>query len=154
MTERLEKPIKRRDFLGMAAMGAFFAATGTAIAGMLRLPRPSLFPEPPRRYKIGDPAAFPVGEAKMPQGKNVFVLHDENGFYAVSAVCTHLGCIIKRTPEGFDCPCHGSRFDLNGRNISGPAPRSLHWFALSMAPDGQMVVDEEKTVKTKTYFRV
>ena len=154
MTERLEKPIQRRDFLGIAAISAFFAAAGTAIAGMLRLPRPSLFPEPSHQYKIGDMAAFPSGESRMPGGKNVFVFHDENGFYAISAVCTHLGCIVKPTPDGFACPCHGSQFDPNGGIILGPAPRPLKWLALSVAPDGQLVVDEGKAVRTGTYFQV
>jgi ubiquinol-cytochrome c reductase iron-sulfur subunit len=43
-------------------------------------------------------------------------------------VCTHLGCIPKEQKEpgtGWLCPCHGSRFDVSGRIISGPAPSNL-----------------------------
>ncbi len=151
---RLEKEIKRRDFLGMAALGAFFAAMGTAALGMLRLPRPSVLPEPLRRYKIGAPNAIAVGEALVPADRNVYVFRHEKGFYAISAVCTHLGCIVKQASAGFNCPCHGSRFDSMGRVIGGPAPRPLDWYTLSLAPDGQLVVDEGTTVKVGTYLKI
>lgn len=153
MNQRLEKPIKRRDFLGIAALGAFFIAMGTALMGMLRLPRPSVLPEPSRRYKVGPASIFPAGEARTPSGKNVFIIRTEKGLCAISAVCTHLGCIVKQVPQGFDCPCHGSRFDSLGRVLGGPAPRPLEWFALSVAPDGQLIVDEGKAVKAGTYLQ-
>lgn len=151
---RLEKEIERRDFLGMAALGAFFIATGTAVLGMLRLPRPSVLPEPSQRYRIGIPATIAVGETVVPPGRNVFVFHDEKGFYAISAVCTHLGCIVRQASAGFNCPCHGSRFDSVGRVIGGPAPRPLDWYALFLAPDGQLVVDEGAKVKVGTYLKI
>ena len=154
MSGRLEKEIERRDFLGMAALGAFFLAMGTAALGMLRLPRPSVLPEPSQRYKIGLPAAIAMGETLVPTGRNVFVFHHEKGFYAISAVCTHLGCIVKQASVGFNCPCHGSRFDSMGRVIGGPAPRPLDWYALSLAPDGQLVVDEGTKVKVGIYLKI
>ncbi len=153
MTGRLEKPVKRRDFLGIAALGAFAVAVGAAVAGMLRLPRPSLLPEPSKQYKIGAPSAFPMGESRVPEGKGVFIFHSEDGFYAISSICTHLGCIVKKTEDGFSCPCHGSKFGRDGRTVSGPAPRPLEWFAVSMAPDGQLVVDEDRRVKPGSYFQ-
>lgn len=154
MNGSLEKPIKRRDFLGLAAISTFFLSFGAALLGMLRLVKPNVFPEPSRRYKIGEPGAFPLDEVKTPQGKSVFVFHDTNGFYAISAICTHLGCIVSLGSEGFKCPCHGSRFDTYGRVISGAAPKALDWYTMDLAPDGQLVVDEGKTVKVKTYFTV
>jgi cytochrome b6-f complex iron-sulfur subunit len=154
MTGRFEEPVKRRDFLGIAALGALLTAMGAALAGVIRLPRPSLLPEPSKQYKIGDPSAFPLGEARVPEGKGVYILHGENGFCAISSTCTHLGCIVKKTDDGFDCPCHGSRFDRNGKAISGPAPRPLDWFEITVAPDGQLVVDEDRRVRPGTYFEV
>ncbi len=153
MTERLEEPVKRRDFLGIAALGGLFAAMGTALAGILRLPRPSLLPEPSRQYKIGTPSSYPLGETRIPEGKSVYVIHSDEGFSAISSTCTHLGCIVKKTEIGFDCPCHGSQFDQDGVAVSGPAPRSLEWFAISLAPDGQLVIDEDRRVKARTFFR-
>lgn len=44
---------------------------------------------------------------------------------AVSAVCPHTGCLVRRQEEGFACPCHRSRFDAEGRSVEGPSPRPL-----------------------------
>jgi glycine/D-amino acid oxidase-like deaminating enzyme/nitrite reductase/ring-hydroxylating ferredoxin subunit len=60
--------------------------------------------------------------------KKVAVYRDEHGsFHAYSAVCTHLGCIVtwNSSEHTWDCPCHGSRFDKDGRVLNGPAIRSL-----------------------------
>jgi Rieske Fe-S protein len=44
---------------------------------------------------------------------------------ALSAVCTHTGCLVRRRDEGFSCPCHESAFDAEGESLAGPAPRPL-----------------------------
>ena len=44
---------------------------------------------------------------------------------AVSAICTHTGCLVQRASQGFACPCHKSDFDEEGKPTSGPAPRPL-----------------------------
>ncbi|MEA2466437.1 MAG: hypothetical protein QOJ57_563 [Thermoleophilaceae bacterium] len=58
----------------------------------------------------------------------VAAYRDESGaVHAVSAVCTHLGCQVKwnQAERSWDCPCHGSRFDVSGRVIQGPAVKDL-----------------------------
>jgi len=49
----------------------------------------------------------------------------EDAFEALSAVCTHTGCLVRRTGEVFECPCHHSTFDADGRPLEGPSPRPL-----------------------------
>ena len=152
---RLVAPrVTRRSFLSLASLGSFFAALGMATAGVLRLPAPTVLPGPVRRYKIGFPEQYPVGSESRLEKENVFVFRDAEGFYAVSAVCTHLGCIVGRSPEGFACPCHGSRFSPSCRVLGGPAPRALPWLEVSRAADGQLVVLADNEVPEGTHFQV
>ena len=61
-------------------------------------------------------------------GANVAAFKDEEGtVHAVSAVCTHMGCLVgwNETDRTWDCPCHGSRFELSGEVIHGPATQPL-----------------------------
>ena len=62
-------------------------------------------------------------------GENIGIYKDKNGkLYAVSPVCTHLGCLLtwNNIDKTWDCPCHGSRFDYTGRNIYEPAIKDLN----------------------------
>jgi len=147
------KHVGRRDLLTLGAWGAFCASLATALIGVLRLPKPSVLPEPSLRGKVGLPGSIPEGEYRKVPGRNLFVSRGEQGVFAVSAVCTHLGCIVAPSPTGFDCPCHGSRFDAMGRVVGGPAPRGLDWLRVTKAPDGQLVVDEGETVSPGTYWK-
>jgi cytochrome b6-f complex iron-sulfur subunit len=56
--------------------------------------------------------------------------------------------------KGFQCPCHGSKYDRDGRVIAGPAPRNLPWLEISESEDGTLVVDAAKEVKIGTTFVV
>lgn len=152
---RLASPrVSRRSFLSLASLGSFFAAIGVAAAGVLRLPSPTVLPGPVRRYKIGHPEEYPVGSERRLEAESVFIFRDAAGLYAVSAVCTHLGCTVARSAEGFDCPCHGSRFNPSGKVVAGPAPRPLPWLEISRAADGQLVVLADNEVAEGTRSRV
>jgi len=70
-------------------------------------------------------ADLPAGGALLFRDERVALLRDDNGFYGLSLVCTHLGCTVTVTPEALACPCHGSRFDRQGRVLSGPAKVAL-----------------------------
>ncbi|MEE8200853.1 MAG: ubiquinol-cytochrome c reductase iron-sulfur subunit [Candidatus Acidoferrales bacterium] len=152
---RLEPPrVSRRSFLSLASLGSFFLALGTAAAGVFRLPNPTVLPGPRRRYRIGFPEDYPVGSQKHLEKENVFVFRDAEGVYAISAICTHLGCVVARSAQGFACPCHGSKFSPNGKVRGGPAPRPLPWLEITRAPDGQLVVLADNEVPQGTRFRV
>lgn len=56
-----------------------------------------------------------------------FLVNTSSEVFAISSVCTHLGCLIdwSRHKSQFLCPCHGGRYDIEGRVISGPPPSPL-----------------------------
>ena len=152
---RLDPPrVSRRSVLSWASLASFFSSMGVALAGVLRLPNPSVLPGPVRRYKVGAPEQFAVGTETRFEKENIFLFRDTEGIYAVSSVCTHLGCSVARSTEGFSCPCHGSRFDSKGKVVGGPAPRGLPWLELGRAADGQLVVYAEREVPSGTKFKV
>jgi Rieske Fe-S protein len=57
--------------------------------------------------------------------ERVALLREGDAIYALELVCTHLGCTVAVTSSGLSCPCHGSRFDRQGRVLNGPADRPL-----------------------------
>jgi nitrite reductase/ring-hydroxylating ferredoxin subunit len=144
----------RRDFLGDAALWTTVGALGMATVGLARMPQPGVLPGPSSTLKIGSPGDYPVSDEpiRVP-GQNLFVIHRAEGFAVVSAICCHLGCIVAATPEGFECPCHGSRFGPDGEVTRGPAPSALKWYALGLSPDGQLLVDTRGTVPTGTLLQ-
>jgi nitrite reductase/ring-hydroxylating ferredoxin subunit len=77
------------------------------------------------------------GKTIRVDGERLAVYRDPHGtLHAVSPVCTHLGCHVKfnSTEATWDCPCHGSRFDVEGRVLDGPAIRNLTHRELDEAP--------------------
>ena len=80
---------------------------------------------------------------------NVWIVRDEESIFALSTVCTHLGCTPNwlTTESKFKCPCHGSGFRMTGVHFEGPAPRPLERYSISIANDGQLLVDKNKMYK-------
>lgn len=153
--KRFEKPIERRDFLGISAAASAAAAGLFATGGALRLPMPSVYPESNPRFRIGMPDQFPVGSTTYLPERRVYIFRDQEGVYAISSVCTHLGCIAKQREDGgFACPCHGSRFDATGKVEGGPAPRPLEWLQVAVDPTGELVIDASRQVASGTKFVV
>lgn len=143
-------PVARRDFLGLAAMWSAVAALAVAAVGALRLPRAAVVPVPSRKFRVTLPETLAAGEPFVPPGRSVAVFRDGSGVWALSTVCTHLGCIVKQEGSGFACPCHGSQFKLDGAVTKGPAPKALPWLAVSSAGGGSYLVDEGQTVAPGT----
>ncbi len=146
--------VTRRSFLGFASFGAVILSALTALGGILRFSKPNVHYEESKQFKIGKPENFPVGLVKSLEDKKVFIFSDTDGLHAISKICTHLGCIVALTDSGFQCPCHGSKFNRQGKVIAGPAPRPLPWLEISQNIDGTLVIDAAKEVKRGTTFKV
>lgn len=146
----------RRDFFGdlgwiIAGWAAFAAAMGSFAAMSLRFFFPNVLAEPPSTIKVGIPTDFEMGEVnenwKSEWGfwivrSNYY--DGEDKIYALSTICTHLGCppAWLAAEQKFKCPCHGSGYYVSGVNFEGPAPRPLERFKITLGDDGQLVVDK------------
>jgi len=148
----------RREFLMKVGIGAGIAGLAVQAGASLRSLVPNVSYDAPTTVKLGAPLEFPDGLKFLPD-QRLFVFREGKTFHAVSAVCTHLGCTVRaealsqpetRTVAGsplrvthrFLCPCHGSKYSGDGGNLSGPAPKPLAWYHLTVSPeDGQLVVD-------------
>lgn len=81
---------------------------------------------------------------------------DINGVIAIYKVCTHLGCIYawNEANERFECPCHGSKYRLDGRRIKDPAPRTLDRFKVTLLDANDGVLAESPLLDTGDYGAV
>jgi cytochrome b6-f complex iron-sulfur subunit len=138
----------RRDFLGLAAWWSAAAALLFGFLGAMRLPKAAVLPSPSKKFRVTLPASLASGQAYVPAGRSVVIYKEEGGVYAISTICTHLGCIVKATDTGFDCPCHGSKFARDGSVLKGPAPKGLPWLEVKHAGGDNFLVDEGKRVAT------
>lgn len=152
---RLEpKAMPRRDFLGLAAWWSAAAALLFGFLGSMRLPKAAVLPSPSKKFKVTLPASLASGQPHVPAGRSVAVYKEGSQVYAVSTICTHLGCVVKTTGSGFDCPCHGSKFAKDGSVLKGPAPRGLPWVAVKHVDGDNFLIDEGKTVAAGTTVSV
>src|SRR5262245_24876483 len=148
-----EEPAEgRRNFMKMAlpvGWVAFSAAAASSLVATARFLFPNVLFEPPQAFKAGFPGEYNVGEVdtRWKDAFSVWIVREPEGFYALIAVCTHLGCSPNwlAAENKFKCPCHGSGFYRTGVNFEGPAPRPLERARIVLADDGQILVD--KSVK-------
>ena len=166
---------RRTFFLLMAAAGAVvgFIFGGIKTLGFMF---PNATGEEPLAFKVdADPEGITVGNPLQITPKRVSIIRDDAGFYAVYLICTHLGCTPnyvtnvaggtgddaantarakergkrqapEQQPNGWACPCHGSRYFIDSTNFYGPAPRPMDWVHLEYTPDGKLLVDRGKLV--------
>lgn len=141
----------RRDWLARVTWWTFLGSIAGMAGATLRMLFPRVTFEPPAAFKAGFPDDYAVGEVseRWKQRYRVWVVRSEDGFYALSAKCTHLGCTPNwiGSEEKFKCPCHGSGFYRSGINFEGPAPRPLERFRIEIAEDGQLLIDRSRSYR-------
>lgn len=151
-----ENGITRRDFLNEITTAALGITGLGGVAVTLNFISPNVLFEPPARFHIGPSEDYPVNSVTFLRDQQVFIVRIATGFFAVSAICTHLGCITEWKPDDnlIECPCHGSKYKRDGTKVAGPAPRSLPHFNIQVGPDGQLVVDKLSVVPYSQVLRV
>jgi len=133
----------RRDFLTRIGGGACAVAGAGSLVVTLDYLKPKVLFEPPTVFRAGSAVDYPEGTVRFNREQRAYVIGAAGGVFALSAVCTHLGCITRYVSDEkvIACPCHGSRFDLEGNVVHGPAPRPLPWLEVTADAAGNLVVD-------------
>ena len=152
-------PVSRRKFLVslLTGWGLFIGAAHVGLLAMVRFLFPNVLFEPPSSFKAGVPSDFAEGVDERfklthatwivrTQSDPLSGRSGEGGLFALSTICTHLGCIPNwlAADAKFKCPCHGSGFRSSGMNFEGPAPRPLERWRIVRADDGQVLVDKSQ----------
>jgi cytochrome b6-f complex iron-sulfur subunit len=147
--------VSRRDFLSELTLGALGIAGLGGVALTYQYFSPNVLFEPASTFRAGNPDLYPVNSVTILLDQQVYIVRTSGGFYAVSAVCTHLGCVTQWKPEAnmIACPCHGSKFNPEGKKIEGPAPRPLPHFSIALTAEGELQVDKLQTIKADQVLR-
>ena len=98
--------------------------------------------EPPANtvVDLGSSSQYPPGSRTMLPDVPAILISSEKGFTALSLICTHLGCTVEQAENGFQCPCHGSRYAADGQVERGPARLPLRKLGLETTSDGRLLL--------------
>ncbi|MBT4287791.1 MAG: ubiquinol-cytochrome c reductase iron-sulfur subunit [Deltaproteobacteria bacterium] len=134
----------RRLFFKLG-LGSLFVTTFTSVAAALKFLTPPIQYETSQVFEAGKIKDFNSGKVKnMQMGeKKISLIKEHNKLYALVRTCTHMGCIpnFNASENAFVCPCHGSKFDIQGNVLRGPAPEPLYRASLSVNKKGRVEVN-------------
>lgn len=146
----------RRAFFVKLGLGSLsIAAAGTAVYAYQFL-SPNVLFEPSPIINAGKPERYPLDSVTLDVNSGIYLIHSNEGFFSLGAVCTHLGCLTAWKPELgiIACPCHGSKFSRTGEKIEGPAPRPLPWYRVWLSEEGDLMVDRSTIIRSMQFLRV
>jgi cytochrome b6-f complex iron-sulfur subunit len=134
------KNLSRRDFLKLSTNSLLALAGALGIGGLIRYLSYQFDPTPQSEFDIGPAINYPRNSRIVVPHVPAIIIHDESGLRALSLTCSHLGCAIEERNFGFECPCHSSRYDPDGRVIKGPASLDLQKLRIEESEDGNLRV--------------
>lgn len=132
------KSTSRRDFLKLSTNSLLALAGALGVGGLIRFLGYQYDKSPQTEFDIGSAYDYPYNSRTVLAYIPAVIIHDENGFQAISLECTHLGCTTELRNFGYECPCHGSRFDLAGKTLKGPAVASLKELRVEQMEDNTL----------------
>ena len=132
----------RRSFLSSLLSGTLLTAAAGAVGSIVAYlfpPEEALSGLGPQRVKVGNVRDLNAGEGKLVlvDDEPVWVVRSATGYTALSAICTHKGCVIKWEGKRslFTCPCHEGLFDAKGNVVGGLPRSSLPRFRVGVVAD-------------------
>ena len=114
--------VSRRDFFNEIAGGALTIAGLGAAVVTVKYASPNVLFEPPTTFRAGSPDDYPVNSVTYLQDQQVYIVRTDKGMWALSAVCTHLGCITQWKPESDQIACPATGANSREREPCKPGP--------------------------------
>ncbi len=145
----------RRKFARLGLGSIAIAGAGSAVFGYEFL-SPNVLYEPSPIVDAGKPDRFPQGSVTPDPQNGIYIVHGPQGIYTLQAICTHLGCLTAWKPDLgiIACPCHGSKFHIDGERFDGPAPRPLPWLKTWVDDEGNLLVDRSEPLPRREFVRI
>ena len=135
----MKKP-SRRDFLKLASNSLLGLSGLLGLGGLIRFLSFDMDPAPPSEYDLGLATDFPPGSRTLLMHIPAVLIHDNDGWWAFSMVCTHLGCTVEQKDSGYECPCHGSKYDTTGYVARGPSNTPLKKLRVEVSETGNLIL--------------
>jgi nitrite reductase/ring-hydroxylating ferredoxin subunit len=151
-----EPAVSRRQFFSKLGLGTLVAAVcGTALFAYKYLSSDASDKSPPI-VNAGRLGRYPPDSVTLDRKAGIYLVHTPQGFYSLSAICTHRKCLTGWRPDLgiIVCPCHGSKFRRDGSMIEGPAPRPLPWLKTWLSTEGDLMVDRSVVLSARQLVRL
>lgn len=147
-----DEGVTRKEFINWFWVGWATFSVALGLVGTLlgRFLFPNVLFEKPSSFRAGMPDEYSSGvDERFKDSQNVWIVKSPEGFYALSTVCTHLGCTPNwlANEKKFKCPCHGSGFRMTGLHFEGPAPRPLERYSIALDETGNIKIDKSLKIR-------
>jgi cytochrome b6-f complex iron-sulfur subunit len=148
--------INRRAFFAKIGLGSLAVAAAGTAGFAYQFLSPNVLYEPSPIVNLGKPEDFALDSVTMDPNAAIYLVHITEGFFALSAICTHLGCLTAWNQELgiIKCPCHGSEFTRTGVKIEGPAPKPLPWLKTWVSDEGDLMIDRSTDIHPLQFLRI
>jgi len=154
--QQMQKEFNRRTFFTRLGFGSLGIAAAGTLSFAYQFLSPNVLFEASPIINAGKPESYPLDSVTLDANSRIYLIHIQEGFFSLNAVCTHLGCLTAWKPDLglIACPCHGSRFSREGQKLEGPAPKPLSWLKTWLNDDGDIIVDRSTAVPALQFLRI
>jgi len=134
------KKLSRREFIDLATNSLLGLSAALGLGGLIHFLSYEMDPAPPSDYDLGPITDFPVGSRTLLMHIPAVLIRERDGWLAISLTCTHLGCTVEQKDDGYECPCHGSRYDAKGFVRRGPSNKPLNKLRVETNEVGNVIL--------------
>ncbi|MGD0910744.1 MAG: ubiquinol-cytochrome c reductase iron-sulfur subunit [Terracidiphilus sp.] len=156
ITKKLPAELDRRAFFTKIGLGSLGVAVAGTVVFSYEYLSPNVLYEPSTIVNVGKVEGFALNSVTMDVNTGIYLVRADEGYFALSMVCTHLGCLTAWNQDLgiIACPCHGSKFKRTGEKIEGPAPKPLPWLKIWVSDEGDLMVDRSTEIPPLQFLRI